>query len=65
VSVSVVQSLKLDPPMKFKTATFTIKDVYPTTNWEDTAISEVAFYYKGAKIEFDYSKYIDFLKKAP
>jgi hypothetical protein len=46
----VVQSLKLNAPMSFKTAGFTIKDVYPTIKWEDTAISEIAFYYQGKKI---------------
>jgi hypothetical protein len=61
----VVQSLKLDASVTFKAAVFTIKDVYPTTKWEDTAISEIAFYNHGTKIEVDSSKYKDFLKKAP
>ena len=61
----VVQSLKLPSAVTFTTALFTIKDVYPTTKWEDTAISEIAFYNHGAKIDVDYSKYKDFLKKAP
>ena len=61
----VVQSLKLPSAVTFTTAVFTIKDVYPTTKWEDTAISEIAFYNQGAKIEVDSGKYADFLKKAP
>ena len=61
----VVQSLKLPSAVTFTTAVFTIKDVYPTTKWEDTAISEIAFYNQGVKIDVDYSKYKDFLKKAP
>ena len=61
----VVQSLKLPSAVTFTRAVFTIKDVYPTTKWEDTAISEIAFYNQGAKIDVDYSKFKDFLKKAP
>jgi hypothetical protein len=60
-----VQSLKLGSPVTFNAATFTIKDVYPTTKWEDTAISEIAFYNQGTKIDIDYSRYAQFLKKAP
>ena len=60
-----VQSLKLSAPVTFKTAVFTIKDVYPTTKWEDTAISEITFYNQGVKVEVDYSKFKEFLKKAP
>ena len=60
-----VQSLKLSSSVTFKTAVFTIKDVYPSTKWEDTAISEITFYNQGAKVEVDYSKFKEFLNKAP
>ena len=60
-----VQSLKLSSPVTFKTAVFTIKGVYPTTKWEDTAISEITFYNQGVKVDVDYSKFKEFLKKAP
>ena len=61
----VVQSLKLPSAVTFTTAGFTIKDVYPTAKWEDTAISDIAFYNQGAKIDVDLSKYAAYLKKAP
>ena len=60
-----VQSLKLSTPVTFKTAVFTINGVYPTTKWEDTALSEIAFYNQGVKVDVDYSKFKEFLKKVP
>ena len=58
------QSVYFDTPVSAKEFKFTIKDVYPTTKWEDTAISGIEFYLDGEEVEVDYSKFKDGLGAA-
>ena len=61
----VEQYLALGNPVTFTTVVLTIKEVYPTTKWDDTAISELSFYDRGTRIVVDFSQFARFLKKGP
>ena len=43
-------------PKTFKKVEFIIKEVYPSGKDDDTAISEIQFYYKGERIQLDFSR---------
>jgi hypothetical protein len=55
------QSIKFESPIEFIEANLKIKDTYPTMKWEDTAISEISFYYEGFKINIDYPDFYKYL----
>ncbi|MBN1294536.1 MAG: hypothetical protein JXB48_22045, partial [Candidatus Latescibacteria bacterium] len=57
------QSGKFKEPVKFKKITFYVKDVYRAKKSNDTAISEIVFYYKGKEIELDLSQVKGYLEK--
>jgi hypothetical protein len=56
------QSIKLPEAVTAREVTLTIRAVYPTTNWEDTAISGVWFLNDGERYEVDYSRYAEFVE---
>ena len=51
-----VQRFAFKNPLEFKQITFEIADVYPGIKYEDTCISEISFYYKGAEIKLELRK---------
>ncbi|MBN1412902.1 MAG: hypothetical protein JW969_18825 [Spirochaetales bacterium] len=57
------QSGKFKEPVKFRKITFYVKVVYRAKKSNDTAISEIMFYYKGKEIELDLSKVKGYLEK--
>ena len=60
------QECILAKPCTFKTAKFIIKDIYKTTNWDDTAISEIKFFYQGKWMGIDVkTNYENYLKEVP
>jgi hypothetical protein len=60
----VPQSLKLPAEVLLNDFKITIKDAYLAVGqtWNDTAISEIEFYYKGKKIQIDLGDYQQYLK---
>jgi ankyrin repeat protein len=57
-----LQSIKLEKPVSFNYALFTIMDVYPSKSSDDTAISEIQFYIKGQRIKLHTGKVAQFLR---
>jgi hypothetical protein len=49
------QSQKLPAPLKFSKVKFSIKDVYRSPGSDNTALSEITFYYQEKKVEIDMS----------
>lgn len=60
-----VQDIALNPPVRFSTAQFIIREVYKTAKWDDTGLSEVEFWYKGHKYPVDITRFAEELKKKP
>ncbi|MBN2535629.1 MAG: hypothetical protein JXB88_22315, partial [Spirochaetales bacterium] len=50
-----MQEMKLPSEIQFSSITFEITDVYLSGKDNDTAISEIAFYRNGRKVEIDVS----------
>lgn len=57
------QSDKFKEPVKFRKISFYIKDVYRAAKSNDTAISEIAFYFKGKKVELDLTQVKGYLEQ--
>ncbi len=49
------QDLVLNTPRTFTRARFIIKDVYPTSDWDDTPLAEVQFFFNGEYLIIDTS----------
>lgn len=49
------QKISFPQPMTFSEASFVIKEVFPGKD-DDTAISEIAFYHAGDKVELDFDR---------
>ena len=56
-----IQYKNLDKPVEAGAISLTILDVYKGNQWNDTCISEIAFYYKGKKIDLVYNSRIKYL----
>lgn len=63
--LEMAQRVTLKKPLTFKKIRFTIQDIYKTTDWDDSGISEIDFYFKNKKIQFDFGLYEKFFKKVP
>ncbi|MBN2893827.1 MAG: hypothetical protein JXL97_18300 [Bacteroidales bacterium] len=59
------QTINFKKPQIFTKAKFEIMEVYESTKWDDTAITEIQFFCKGKKLDIDISKYAEFLKVMP
>ena len=60
--------LSPNPPTKTPTTSeikFTITDVYPSTKWEDTAISSIEFFLECGELPIDTEKFKHGFKKNP
>ena len=61
----IEQSIVLGSAQTVQTIRMTIQDVYKTTEYEDTAISEISFYGKGNKLKTDVSKLTGIIAAQP
>lgn len=59
------QSLLTNDPVALTEITIRILDVYKTTEYDDTAISEISFYNQGARLKVDVSKMTSIIAAQP
>ena len=61
----VIQSVNICEAVDVEKIEFIIRGVYPTTKWQDTAISGIEFYLEGERVEVDTSRFSEYFEVVP